>query len=343
MKREDEPYVNPLLLDAFSDKPKKRIRQTRSKARTHHTKKLVSSGETESQKSHRSIRIRRKKLIIVSLIVVAIILWGPISDKITLASADPKMVQLANDAGMSRQGELVFLRTHPKEVSDSEIATDCVTYQSQDGYVEQGCYVPDSHQIYLRQMSSDLHYVEVVAAAHEMLHAAYSNDPTLNKALEDQYNNINDSDLNARIAEYNKLEPGAEDNELHSILGTEYAGLSSTLESSYSPYFTDRNRVTSASANVTNLFNDDERQLGSLNTQINQLHSNAQTAYQYSVDWANYGNQYEDTYNYNIYTNDITRENLLIDQYNALLGQYQILVAEYNGQSLSSITNVTTN
>ena len=288
-----------------------------------------------------SVFTKHKKLLLALVVLLVIFSWQPIADLITISSASQTMIKLANDAGMSRQGELVFLRTHPKEISDSEIATACALDQSQNGYVEQGCYSATTHQIFLRQMPKELHDVEVVTAAHEMLHAAYNSDSTLNKALEDEYTSIDNSDLNARIAEYNKLEPGAEVNELHSIMGTEYANLPSNLESFYSPYFIDRSKVTSAGTNVTNLFNNDEQRLHQLNSQIDQLNKNAQTAYKYSVNWANYGNQYENTYNYNIYSNDIDQENSLIDQYNTLLGQYQILVAEYNGETLSAITNVT--
>ena len=129
MKREDEPYVNPLLVDAFGNKTKRRTRQQRSKSSpsTHAKKQLSKKSQGIASTPLADISDRRRTLTIIAALVIVgiVILWRPITDQITLASADPKMVQLANDAGMSRKGEVLFLRTKPQLDSDTQILNDC--------------------------------------------------------------------------------------------------------------------------------------------------------------------------------------------------------------------------
>jgi chromosome segregation ATPase len=96
--------------------------------------------------------------------------------------------------------------------------------------------------------NKDLDGVEEVTAAHETLHAIWermsSDEKTrVGALLEVAYKKINDPKLNERMAYYDRTEPGERDNELHSILGTEYKDLGSDLEAHYANYFTDRAKV----------------------------------------------------------------------------------------------------
>ena len=171
MKREDEPYVNPLLVDAFGNKTKRRTRQQRSKSSpsTHAKKQLSKKSQGIASTPRADISDRRRTLTIIAALVIVgiVILWRPITDQITLASADPKMVQLANDAGMSRKGEVLFLRTKPQLDSDTQILNDCPALAKAingNGGILQGCYDPVNNRIYLRQMPSNLYNLEVVTA-----------------------------------------------------------------------------------------------------------------------------------------------------------------------------------
>ena len=293
---------------------------------------------------------KRTKVIFwstIGAIVLLTIASGPISDYFTIQDANPTMLKLAHDAGMTRQGELIFLRTNPQLVNDTQLAQVCPDAQSNNnGFIEQGCYVPNQSdpttgRIYIRQMSSDLSNLEVTTAAYEMLHPAYiglteqSDGAALNKSIESNLATLTNDDLQAQIANFAKTEPGAKDLELFSILGTEYGGISSDLAAYYAPYITDLSIDVSFNNQINQLFQNETSQLTQLQDTINKTDADANTAYSNSVSWANAGDQYEDDYNYNIYKQDIALENSYIEQYNQLLGQYNVLVDEYNGQQFN--------
>lgn len=301
-------------------------------------------------------RLKRSRLvlgIIGGVVCVLIAFSGVIADDITIMNANPAMVALAQAAGMTHEGELMFLRTNPQLVDDTELAQDCSSApNNQNGFIEQGCYVPSENdptmgRIYIRKMPSNLYNLEVTTAAYEMLHPVYlmlindnDNGGMLNKSIESNYSSLNDADLKAQVDNFAKTEPGARDLELFSILGTEYGDISTDLANYYSPYITDLNTDVFLNDKVNQLFKDDESQLTSLQNEINQMKANADTAYNDSVSWANAGNQYEDNYNYNIYSQDIDSANSYINQYNTLLSQYDLLVSEYNGQQFNSATPI---
>lgn len=294
---------------------------------------------------------KRTKIILGSVVGVIILLAiasGPISDHYTIKNADPAMLRLAKDANMTRKGELIFLRTSPQLVDDSQMAEVCSNSQSNsNGFIEQGCFVPNQSdpttgRIYIRKMSSDLYNLEVTTAAYEMLHPAYisiteqsNGGAALNKSIESNADILSDSNLQAQIANFAKTEPGDKDLELFSILGTEYSGISSDLAAYYSPYISNLSSVVSLNDQVTQLFQNDHDQLVSLRDSIKATDAKANIAYQDSLSWAYAGNQYEDNYNYNIYVQDINLENSYVRKYNSLLDQYNILVDEYNGPQFS--------
>jgi hypothetical protein len=264
------------------------------------------------------------------------------------------MVKLAQQAGMSSEGELLFLRTKPLLVTDSQMESDCssnTAASNADGFIEQGCYIPTTNRIYIRKMPTDLYSLEVSTAAYEMLHPVYisltnsGDGKALNASIETNYKTTNDANLNQQVANFNKTEPDDIDLELFSLLGTGYSSLTSDLNNYYSPYFSDISNTVAANNQVYQLFQSDVSQLNSLNNSYNQYqslaskaNSNANSAYQYSVDAANNGNAYYDNYNYNIYKQDIAAYNSDVDninstadQYNSLLNDYNNLVTEFNG------------
>ena len=278
--------------------------------------------------------------LLISLAAVAAAIIGPIADGQTLANADPAMVSLANEAGMSRQGTLIFLRTHPRLVSDEEMQTACAENTAANnagGFIEQGCYVPATNQIYLRKMPADLHDMVVATAAYEMLHPVYialhasGHSADLDTAIEANFVSINDPDLTNQIANFANTEPGARDLELFSLLGTGYNDLTNGLAQFYTPYFDNLSADVAANNHVKQLFQDDEDQLSQMDAEIKQYNGFANNAYATSVRWADAGDQYLDDYYYKQYRQYLDQENSLIDQYNGLLDSYNALVTEYNG------------
>lgn len=280
---------------------------------------------------------RRKKAALVTAGVIAFLaLLNPIADQLTIWGADPAMVSLAKQANMTRQGELLFLQQSPKLVDDSQMVSDCGLSVG-NGFTEQGCYLPSSHQIYIRKMPQSFSSLEASTAAYEMLHVAYDNlnqggqATAFNQAIEANFAAINDQYLNQQVTMFAKAEPGARDDELFSLLATGYSNISPDLSAYVSPYISDTSAVIGYNSQAQQTFTNDENQLTQLKATISTDDKNAQTALYDANSWAYAGNQYEDDRNYNIYVADHNAENAAIDQYNQLLGEYNTLVTEYNG------------
>ncbi|HUC20235.1 MAG TPA: hypothetical protein VMR98_01935, partial [Candidatus Polarisedimenticolaceae bacterium] len=141
-----------------------------------------------------------------------------------------RIAELADKATMTEDGRRIFYRSKPRMLSDRpSLVKNCQVQGERT--IELGCYL-STNQIFLLQIQQpDLKDEEIVTAAHEALHAAYdrmSNTERreINTQLRAAAANITDASLGERLATYQRLEPGEEDNELHSILGTEYPKLS---------------------------------------------------------------------------------------------------------------------
>lgn len=157
-------------------------------------REVSASRVPPGRKPNRMVRLWRKWWWL--FLVAAFFVYRPVADQVTIWTADPAMVSLAQQADMTRQGELLFLRTQPQLVSDSEMESDCASNTAANnsaGFIEQGCYDPAANRIYLREMPSQLSSMEVVTAAYEMLHVVYANlvqqgDGTvLNQSIEANY------------------------------------------------------------------------------------------------------------------------------------------------------------
>lgn len=313
------------------------------------------TGKTEQEPAQKTIKQAKSHWWIwILAILVVIIAYQPIIDQLTISSANPVMVSLAQKAGMSRKGELLFLRANPQLDTDSQMVADCPELAkalNSNGFIEQGCYDPQANKIFIRKMPADLSNLEVVTAAYEMLHIVYINlsntdsASALNQSIEKNFTNIDAVELNTQVASFEKTEPGMRDLELFSLLGTEYSNITSDLSSYYKPYFTNILVNVAFNNQITNTFKDYEAKLNQLQSTINSYNAQADanmkaanTAYGYSVGWARMGNAYQNNYNYNIYVTDfnkakaaIVAANNAVDQYNSLLGAYNTLVTEYNG------------
>jgi len=306
-----------------------------------------SIAETRQTTANNSFRkqdspfYKRKGLWAVAIVILAIFLWQPIANEITLATANPTMVKLAKDANMSRSGELLFLGAHPELDSAYQFPNNCPTASANNnGTSLLGCYNPNTNRIYLLSMPSSLYDQEVSTAAYEMLHIVYiqlaqTGSTQLNQAIENNYSALDsDPNLSGQVSTFAKTEPGDRDLELFSILCTEYGDLSltSSLVNYCSPYFKDdMAAVVNDNNQIDNLFTSDQNQLNQLQSTITQDENNANTAYNDSVGWANEGNQYEDTYNYNIYSQYYNAANTAVNQYNSLLNTYNTLVTAITG------------
>jgi hypothetical protein len=123
-----------------------------------------------------------------------------------------------------------------------------------------GCYTPTLRIYIFNVTDNKLPHVKEVTAAHEMLHAAYErmDRPTkdridlLVQAEADRLKN--DTSLQELLKIYASAEPGQRMNELHSIIGTEYDGLSPELETHYKQYFGNRAKVVAFAKDYKGVF-----------------------------------------------------------------------------------------
>ena len=101
-----------------------------------------------------------------------------------------------------------------------------------------------------------------VTAAHEMLHAAYHRlnmfeRPNVDKMIRVEYEKIKDDPTLKQVMQYyQKAEPGAELDELHSIIGTTIADLPDDLERYYATYFSDRAKVVALNESYNKVFSE---------------------------------------------------------------------------------------
>ena len=238
---------------------------------------------------------------------------------------DAEIVQLANDAAMTAKGMELFYSARPQIDTDrATFERDCRT-QVMRNSVELGCYTNDNRIFILRITDANLRAEMTVIAAHEMLHVAYAQLSTaeqssLDAGLENVVSGIQDPDLLQRLKTYRTLEPGQRDNELHSILGTEYPTLGTTMETYYSLYFSDdRRAVVSAADQFNQIFSRKETELTNLQIQIKTLRRQMQAARAQQND-----NEY----------------NQLVPQINDLIKQYNQAVRDYNALSRQLIGEV---
>ncbi len=188
--------------------------------------------------------------------------------------------RLADQTTMNSFGRHLFYINRPMTVSNVDGFRKACP-ENQDTIVL-GCYHSGENGIAVYQVADNaLNGVEQVTAAHEMLHAAYerlsSGDRNLlNSQLQDYYlHGLTDNDVKAEISLYQKTEPTAVSDEMHSLFGTEVSNLPGPLESHYRLYFNNRAQVVAYDKQYHNQFTarqttiaSDDKQLANLKTII---------------------------------------------------------------------------
>lgn len=244
----------------------------------------------------------------------------------------PDMASIISRLELTPSAKATLYRGRPRIDTKQAFNADC---DPSRGELELGCFV--GGRIYvLRITDPDLASEMEVVTAHELLHEEYarlsgSQRRQVDQLLEQAVQGIHDPDLDARLADYAKTEPGERDNELHSILGTEYADLPPALENYYARYFTSRQAVVQAHAQYQQVFNGQKAKIDQELATIRSLKAQL-TALNAQMDALRSGG---DIHGYNAL---VPRQNALVDQVNSLIRQYNADVDEYNAlsQSLNS-------
>ena len=159
----------------------------------------------------------------------------------------------------AERGKQIFYATHPSIENKSQFNKSCASTERTVAIL--GCYAGDNIYLYNIQ-NAELDGTLEVTAAHEMLHAAYQrlnyfDRKHVNELVKAEYEKIKDKPSISQLMEYYRTaEPGAELDELHSIIGTTILEISPTLENYYRSYFTDRASVVALNNKYSAVFDE---------------------------------------------------------------------------------------
>lgn len=232
---------------------------------------------------------------------------------------------IAQSSTMTDSGRFYFYASDPAIETATDFNANCQRLEPQNAIL--GCY--SNMKIYVYNVdNSQLDGIEEVTAAHETLHAIWdrmsdSERQSIGELLDKEYSKINDQSLGDRMNYYGRNEPGERLNELHSILGTEYANLDSELEAHYNKYFSNRSKLVAYHTNYQTVFNNLKVQSEALLKVVQSMKADldARTA-KYNSDAASLQSDY-DSFSARSDEVDLTSSSE-VDQYNAELADLRV-------------------
>lgn len=250
--------------------------------------------------------------------------------------------KLASDDTMTPEARKYFYMNHPSVEDRTNFNKHCPN--DSEHSVVLGCFLGNRAGIYLFNVSDpELHGVEQVTAAHEMLHQAYqrlssSERARVNKLLEDYYkNDLKDETIKEQVALYRQSEPTAVADEMHSLFGTQVAQLPAELETYYKQYFTKRSTVTDFYASYQSAFTERKQQIAAYDAQLSDLKTHIDTMERSLTQQKTALNtlqsqmeQYKSSKTYDQYNALVPTYNAKVNAYNADLELLKREIASYN-------------
>jgi hypothetical protein len=265
------------------------------------------------------------------LLVLVALNYQYLLDQYALATFQPasNMSAIISRMGLTKQAKAVMYRSHPRVDDKATFNADC---QTKPHELELGCYFRNNIYV-LRIDNSSLSPEMDVVSAHELLHAEWDRmsalqRKTLGAQLEQEYQTLSDPSLKQRMSEYAQTEPGQQDNELHSIIGTEIEKLPPDLERHYAQYFMNREAIVSAHTAYEQVFSQQGAQLQS---QLSQIRSEKAALANINAEMT----RLRDSGQVEAYNALVPRQNGLVDDINARILRYQQGVNDYNSLSKS--------
>lgn len=213
-------------------------------------------------------------VVLIAVLGLAVIYRQDIIDEIDFRRYQPtaEISNIAQRSGMSETGKRLFYLSDPQLKSANEFNGDCRREEKVSAIL--GCYDEEKGSIYIYNVkNAELDGIKEVTAAHEMLHAAWArlseNDKSrLTPLLEQAYQKNKNEKFAERMGYYDRAQPGSRVNELHSILGTEFADIGDELEQHYARYFSNRNAVVSLHKNYQQKFDNIEQEAEALRNDL---------------------------------------------------------------------------
>lgn len=240
----------------------------------------------------------------------------------TTVPSDPAIADLMDGAGMAPPARQLFLNADPRIEPKDTLARSCagVFARAEPGSVHTyGCVVDG--KVHVRDFSRpEMHDFKYVVAAHELLHLVYARLSMSDRARIDselQAARFGNEVLEQRLEVYTN---GSADtlSEVHSVLGSELAGLSPGLESHFSRYF-DRGRVTAAF----------EATLGGRERELRRLRGLAEQIEGRLESMEPQLDALRRSGSVRAYNATVADYNAVVDEHNAVVAQLRALVADY--------------
>lgn len=234
------------------------------------------------------------------------------------------VADLAARTTMTERARRIFLAARPAIEDGPTFAGNCGLDNPADAGPSRthtaGCYV--GGRIHLlapdRPEAKDL---LLVVAAHELLHAVYG---SLAPADRDRIDAELDAARAGNVRLEERLKPYAGlptlTNEIHSILGSEFDGLSPALEAHYAQYFSDRGAVVAARQRTLGAREDE---IARLRAEVDSLDNRVETLRATLISERVAGD-------IRAYNASVEVFNDLIGSYNAAIGTLNAKIEEYN-------------
>ena len=228
--------------------------------------------QTPPKKRH--VISRLVALFVVIALGAGVFLYGSqIYDWARVSKFAPtaQLASTSNRIEFTDRGQQIFYATFPSIEDKASFNTSCASTERTVAIL--GCYTADRIYLYNIQ-NAELDGTLEVTAAHEMLHAAYHRlnyfeRQTVDMLIEQEYAKIKDqAEIKQVMQYYQQAEPGAELDELHSIIGTTISDLPPELEQYYARYFTDRSAVVALNEKYNAVFSELSQQADVLQQQI---------------------------------------------------------------------------
>jgi len=218
-------------------------------------------------------------LIIVFFIALAYFIhndkWAPVDRYVIWRNPpSPAVIEIADKTGMIDIGRRVFFASMPSIDDADDLNRNCSGIETT--MIILGCYANGRIHVF-NVMDKRIADAKYVTSAHEMLHAAYvrlskSERETVDRLLDEEYEYASGNEaLRDVMDEYARVEPEQRYNELHSILGTEYAELSPELGRYYSRYFIDQGKIVDMAIQYRKVFKNLEAEQVRVKVKLDRL------------------------------------------------------------------------
>jgi hypothetical protein len=245
----------------------------------------------------------------------------------TTTTVPADVADLAARTTMTERARRIFLAARPAIEDAPTFAGNCGVDNPADAGSSRthtaGCYV--AGRIHLlapdRAEARDLLYV---VAAHELLHAVYGSLGPAERARIDtelEAARAGNVRLEERLKPYAGLPTLI--NEIHSILGSEFDGLSPALEAHYAQFFSDRAAVVAARQRTLGAREDE---IARLRAEVDSLDSRIETLRATLISQRAAGDVRAYNASVDVFNNLIGRYNSTIDTLNAKIEEYNGLL-----------------